>query len=167
MSLCGAFPTLFDLVDASSSGELDAVAEERYVEVVDQCYLCDVCYMAKCPYVPPHPWNVDFPHLMLRAKAAHFARQAPPPVRDRLLSSTDRIGSFATIPVVVQVVNAAANRSRARRWYREDAGGHPRTVAAVYASRTFRSSAAGSALDARCATASARPARSRCSPPAT
>jgi hypothetical protein len=25
--------------------------------------------MTKCPYVPPHPWNVDFPHLMLRAKA--------------------------------------------------------------------------------------------------
>jgi len=22
--------------------------------------------------VPPHPWNVDFPHLMLRAKAVKF-----------------------------------------------------------------------------------------------
>ena len=25
--------------------------------------------MTKCPYVPPHAWNLDFPHLMLRAKA--------------------------------------------------------------------------------------------------
>ena len=46
--------------------------KEDYWKVVDQCYLCDVCYMTKCPYVPPHPWNVDFPHLMLRAKAYKF-----------------------------------------------------------------------------------------------
>jgi len=36
---------------------------------VDHCYLCDLCFMTKCPYVPPHEWNLDFPHLMLRAKA--------------------------------------------------------------------------------------------------
>ena len=46
--------------------------KEKYWDVVDQCYLCDLCYMVKCPYVPPHPWNVDFPHLMLRAKAYQF-----------------------------------------------------------------------------------------------
>ena len=45
-----------------------------YAKVVDQCYLCDLCYMTKCPYVPPHPWNVDFPHLMLRAKAVKFRK---------------------------------------------------------------------------------------------
>ncbi len=47
-----------------------------YGQVVDQCYLCDMCYMTKCPYVPPHPWNVDFPHLMLRAKAVKYRRAA-------------------------------------------------------------------------------------------
>ena len=90
-------------------------------KVVDQCYLCDMCYMTKCPYVPPHPWNVDFPHLMLRAKAVKF-RKGGAKFRDRLLSSTDALGKLATIPVVVQFVNAA-NRSgaRARACMREGA----------------------------------------------
>ena len=61
VSLCNAFPTLFDLIDEGKSGEIDGVAKADYGKVVDQCYLCDVCYMTKCPYVPPHPWNVDFP----------------------------------------------------------------------------------------------------------
>ncbi len=66
--LCTAFPTLFDLVDNSRTMEVDGVDKRDFRKVVDQCYLCDMCYMTKCPYVPPHPWNVDFPHLMLRAK---------------------------------------------------------------------------------------------------
>ena len=68
-SLCNSFPLLFDAIDASPTGELDGVDRKVYWEVVDHCYLCDMCYMTKCPYVPPHPWNIDFPHLMLRAKA--------------------------------------------------------------------------------------------------
>jgi Fe-S oxidoreductase len=68
-NLCHSFPTLFDAIDESESMELDTVAKEVYWDVVDHCYLCDMCYMTKCPYVPPHEWNVDFPHLMLRAKA--------------------------------------------------------------------------------------------------
>jgi len=51
-------------------------------------HLFNMCYMTKCPYVPPHPWNVDFPHVMLRAKAVKF-RKARCGLRDRLLSSTD------------------------------------------------------------------------------
>jgi hypothetical protein len=70
-SLCNAFPTLFDAVDESPSGELDSVPKSKFGEVVDHCYLCDMCYVSKCPYVPPHPFNIDFPHLMLRA-AVHF-----------------------------------------------------------------------------------------------
>ena len=101
VSLCGAFPTLFDLVDASPTLEVDGVAKADYAKVVDQCYLCDVCYMTKCPYVPPHPWNLDFPHTMLRGKAIKF-RNRGASFRDRLLSGTDRLGKLATIPVVVQ-----------------------------------------------------------------
>ncbi len=108
-NLCNAFPTLFDAVDESASGEVDGVEKSVYWNVVDECYLCDMCYMSKCPYVPPHEWNVDFPHLMLRAKALHF-KQAGAPLRDRLLSDTKRIGSLAGIPVVSSVVNAV-NRS--------------------------------------------------------
>jgi Fe-S oxidoreductase len=117
VNLCGAFPTLFDLVDATSSGEVEAVAKANYVEVVDQCYLCDVCFMTKCPYVPPHAWNLDFPHLMLRAKAVAFRRTGGK-WRDRVLSSTDRLGSFAGIPIVTQTVNAA-NQSGAGRFVAE------------------------------------------------
>jgi Fe-S oxidoreductase len=105
VSLCNAFPTLFDLIDESASGEVDGVAKADYGKVVDQCYLCDVCYMTKCPYVPPHPWNLDFPHLMLRAKAVQFRKGTPTHFRDNTLASTDRNGKFATIPVVVQIVN--------------------------------------------------------------
>ncbi len=67
VSLCQSFPTLFDLIDESKTGEVDGVAKADYAKVVDQCYLCDLCYVTKCPYVPPHPWNLDFPHTMLRA----------------------------------------------------------------------------------------------------
>jgi glycerol-3-phosphate dehydrogenase subunit C len=93
------FPTLFDAVDASPTGELDGVPKAAYWQVVDHCYLCDMCYMTKCPYVPPHPWNVDFPHLMLRAKAVKFER-GQTSLRDKVLSSTDQVGSLAGIPVV-------------------------------------------------------------------
>src|SRR6476661_761176 len=106
VSLCTTFPTLFDLVDNSKTMEVDGVAKEDYAKVVDQCYLCDLCYMTKCPYVPPHPWNVDFPHLMLRAKAVKFSK-GDFTLRDRLLTRTDAAGKLATIPVVVQAVNAA------------------------------------------------------------
>src|SRR5918994_1703606 len=50
-----------------------------------------------------------FPNLMLRGKAHQFkAGTMKHPVRDRTLSSTDRNGKLATIPVVVQIVNASA-----------------------------------------------------------
>lgn len=114
VSLCGAFPTLFDLVDNSATMEVDDVAKVDYRKVVDQCYLCDICYMTKCPYVPPHPWNVDFPHLMLRAKARKFKTERVR-VRDRMLTSTDAVGKLATIPVVVHAVNAANRTPGLRR----------------------------------------------------
>src|SRR5512140_1285981 len=105
VSLCAAFPNLFDLVDESSTTEIDGVDRRDYWAVVDQCYLCDLCYMTKCPYVPPHEWNVDFPHTMLRAKAIKF-RSGRVSTGESLLASTDVHGSLAGIPVVVQVANA-------------------------------------------------------------
>jgi len=140
VNLCTAFPTLFDLVDESSTMEVDGVAKQDFWKVVDQCYLCDVCYMTKCPYVPPHDWNVDFPHLMLRAKAVKFKKQGAG-FRDRLLSSTDALGKLATIPVVVQTVNVL-NRNSAARGVMEKALGIAKDRQLPdYASRKFRSSA--------------------------
>jgi glycerol-3-phosphate dehydrogenase subunit C len=42
--------------------------------------------MTKCPYVPPHPWNVDCPNLMLRAKAAKYKR-GEVALRDKVISN--------------------------------------------------------------------------------
>ncbi len=140
VSLCNAFPTLFDLVDACSTMEVDGVAKADYAKVVDQCYLCDVCYMTKCPYVPPHPWNVDFPHLMLRGKAVKF-RQAQPTFRDRLLTGTDRLGKLSTIPVVVQMVNKVNSMPSMRGLMDRTLGIAREAALPTYANPTFRESA--------------------------
>ena len=76
-NLCDSFPRLFDLADNSPTGELDNVTPEQYKSVVDACTLCDMCFMTKCPYVPPHEFNLDFPHLMLRYRAADDKRGRP------------------------------------------------------------------------------------------
>jgi len=140
-NLCNAFPTLFDAIDAGESGELESVAKTVYWDVVDQCYLCDMCFMTKCPYVPPHPFNLDFPHLMLRAKAVKF-RKGEIKFRDRLLSSTDTMGKLATIPVVVQAVNAVNNTPATRKIMDSVLGIHRERKLPEYASPTFRSKAA-------------------------
>ncbi|MEO8386600.1 MAG: heterodisulfide reductase-related iron-sulfur binding cluster [Betaproteobacteria bacterium] len=140
VSLCTAFPTLFDLVDNSSTLEVDGVAKADFGKVVDQCYLCDMCYMTKCPYVPPHEWNVDFPHLMLRAKAVKF-RKGETGFRDKMLSSTDALGKLASIPVVVKVVNAANKNRVARSLMDSVLGIHKDRVLPEYDSAKFRATA--------------------------
>jgi glycerol-3-phosphate dehydrogenase subunit C len=113
-SLCQSFPTLFDAIDESPTLELDGVDKKVYWKVVEHCYLCDLCYMTKCPYVPPHPWNVDFPHLMLRAKAVR-TKKGDLSWRQRVLSSTDAVGSIVGIPVIADIANAANRNSLARK----------------------------------------------------
>ncbi|MDB5809370.1 MAG: putative ferredoxin [Betaproteobacteria bacterium] len=140
VNLCTAFPHLFDLIDEGKTGELDGVDKSKFGEVVDRCYLCDTCYMTKCPYVPPHPWNVDFPHVMLRAKAVKFKKNGAP-ARDKLLSATDAMGKLATIPVVVQFVNAANKSKLARGAMEKVLGVHHERVLPEYAAKKFRSSA--------------------------
>ncbi len=137
VSLCQSFPTLFDLVDESETMEVDGVAKDDYWRVVDHCYLCDLCYMSKCPYVPPHDWNVDFPHLMLRAKAVKF-RQGKTRLRDRVLASTDRVGSLVGIPVVNQVVNAVNRNAVGRGALQGILGVHREARVPEYHSRPLR-----------------------------
>jgi Fe-S oxidoreductase len=141
VSLCNAFPTLFDLVDESSTLEVDGVAKDDYWKVVDQCYLCDVCYLTKCPYVPPHPWNLDFPHLMLRAKAIQFRQGTPTQFRDKALSSTDRNGRLASIPVVVQMVNAATSSPTVRKVLEDRLGVDRQAWLPTFTDEPFRSHA--------------------------
>ncbi len=136
-SLCNSFPTLFDAVDESATGEVDGMPRKAYWDVVDHCYLCDMCYMTKCPYVPPHPWNVDFPHLMLRAKVAKF-KDGKVSTRDKILSATDTVGSLAGIPVVVQAVNAANRNATARKLLENVLGVHAQAPVPKYHSNTAR-----------------------------
>ena len=106
-NLCDSFPRLFDLIDNSSTGELDAVAKSDYKQVADACTLCDMCFMTKCPYVPPHEFNVDFPHLMLRYRAVE-AREGRVPFGQRELTRTDRNGKLAG--KVAPLANWASDR---------------------------------------------------------
>jgi glycerol-3-phosphate dehydrogenase subunit C len=137
VSLCHAFPTLFDLVDASKTMEIDGVDKADYPKVTEQCYLCDLCYQTKCPYTPPHPWNVDFPHLMLRAKAVAFERDGVP-LSSKILSSTRTVGKLASIPVVVQVINAANRNAGARQLLEKTMGVDAKARVPEYHSLTAR-----------------------------
>src|SRR5579862_1080587 len=105
-NLCDSFPRLFDMIDESPSGELDGVDPKNYAKVVEACTLCDMCFMTKCPYVPPHPFNIDFPHLMLRHRAAE-ARAGNISWADRALAETDRNGQVAR--PVAALANWASN----------------------------------------------------------
>ena len=137
VSLCQSFPTLFDLVDATADGEVHGVKKEAYWNVVDQCYLCDLCYMTKCPYTPPHPWNLDFPHLMLRAKAIKH-QNGEVGAKDKLLASTDTHGQFAGIPILVDVVNAVNRTKPARKLMNSQLGVHPDAWTPGFAEQRFR-----------------------------
>lgn len=138
VSLCQSFPTLFDLVDESDTMEVDGVDKSDYWKVVDHCYLCDLCYMTKCPYVPPHEWNIDFPHLMLRAKAVKY-KKGDVKTRDRILTSTDAVGTLAGIPVVAGIVNAANRTPVTRKLLESTLGVHADARLPEYHSKSLRS----------------------------
>ncbi len=136
-NLCNSFPLLFDAIDESDTMELDGVDKKVYWDVVDNCYLCDMCFMSKCPYVPPHEWDLDFPHLMLRAKAVKF-KKAEVKTRDKLITATDKIGQLASIPIVVNAVNASNKNATVRRLLDTTLGIHPDAILPDYHSKTAR-----------------------------
>ena len=105
VSLCNSFPSLFDLIDESKTLEVDGVDYTEFQTVFDNCYLCDLCFLTKCPYVPPHDWEIDFPHLMLRAKSIKFSKNNIK-LRDRLLTSTDILGKLFSNRILAPIVNS-------------------------------------------------------------
>jgi Fe-S oxidoreductase len=123
--------------------EVDGVAKADYMKVVDQCYLCDLCYMTKCPYTPPHEWNLDFPHLMLRAKAVKF-KKGEVSTRDKFLSDTDGLGKFAGIPIVTQTFNAVNKTKPVRALVENVLGVDKDAWLPEFATTKFRSNAAKS-----------------------
>lgn len=135
-NLCDSFPRLFDLIDESDSGELDSVASGGFAAVVDACTLCDMCFMTKCPYVPPHEFDLDFPHLILRYRAAEL-KAGRVNVFHRQLTRTDRNGRLASL--VAPLVNWACRVGNAltrpvMEWI---AGIHRAAALPRFCARTF------------------------------
>ena len=125
-------------MDESKTLEVNGVDRQDYWKVVNQCYLCDLCYMTKCPYVPPHAFNLDFPHTMLRAKAIKF-KNGDVGLGEKLLASTDVHGSLAGIPIVVQTVNAVNKTALARGVMESTLGVDKNAWLPALATRKFRS----------------------------
>ncbi len=94
-NLCDSFPKLFDLIDESPHEDVEHLDSQEFKPVVDACTLCDMCFMTKCPYVPPHEFDLDFPHMILRARAIEH-RKGQVSLADRELAKTDRNGKLAT-----------------------------------------------------------------------
>ncbi|MBX7164895.1 MAG: anaerobic glycerol-3-phosphate dehydrogenase subunit C [Pirellulales bacterium] len=105
---CQSFPTLFSAVDANDGDALTLEAEVAR-QVVDECFGCKLCYV-NCPYTPGegHEFQLDFPALMLRAKAQRVAREGVP-LRERMLADPDRLGRQGTL---LPVLSNAANKNR-------------------------------------------------------
>ncbi len=109
-NLCDSFPRLFDLVDESETGELDSVSSDGFKPVVEACTLCDMCFLTKCPYVPPHEFNLDFPHLMVRYRAVQL-KKGEISATERRLTETDKNGAIASH--VAGLANWASKRGNA------------------------------------------------------
>ncbi|MGE5369516.1 MAG: heterodisulfide reductase-related iron-sulfur binding cluster, partial [Chloroflexota bacterium] len=139
-NLCDSFPRLFDLVDESKSGELDTVESKDFKRVVDACTLCDMCFLTKCPYVPPHEFNLDFPHLILRYRAAEAKKNGVGAI-DRALTETDRNGKWATL--ICGAVNWATRRGSPLRGLEEKVAGIDKDAEIPeYASKSLEAKAA-------------------------
>ena len=123
-SLCDSFPRLFDLIDESETGELDSVESAGFKSVVDACTLCDMCFMTMCPYTPPHEWDVDFPHLMLRHRAADRRAGRRHTTASRRLAETDKNGRLARALAPVMNWGSARGNTLTRTLMQAAAGVH-------------------------------------------
>jgi glycerol-3-phosphate dehydrogenase subunit C len=136
-NLCDSFPRLFDLVDGSPTEELDGVKSEDFKPVVDACTLCDLCFMTKCPYVPPHEFNLDFPHLMLRYRAVEQKLGKAPSGLAAELTETDRNGMLAKLaPGIANWASDVENKA-ARVVMEKTAGVHREAVLPRYHGKSF------------------------------
>ena len=96
LPLCPSFKVLFDRMDVEAvDGDVEKLPAADVKEVVDLCYQCKLCFN-HCPYTPPHRWEVDFPRLMLRARAAE-ARRRGVTLQDRLLGNADLVGRLGSL----------------------------------------------------------------------
>jgi glycerol-3-phosphate dehydrogenase subunit C len=141
-NLCDSFPRLFDLIDSSPDEDVEHLNSEQFDPVVEACTLCDMCFMTKCPYVPPHPFMLDFPHLMLRHRfvAAKAGKRNKEYVQ-RQLAEMDRNAALAR-PVAPLVNWASAKDNKLTRPLLDKAAGIDRGASLpTFAGLTFVSAA--------------------------
>ena len=96
----GEHASIADPALANLGDPVKALSDADRRQVVDECYECRLCFNI-CPYHPPHRFDLDFPRLMLRAKALRARAEGVKWV-DRLLSRVDLMGTMACLaaPVV-------------------------------------------------------------------
>ena len=133
-ALCDSFPRLFDLIDEAPTQELDSVDPKNFKSVVDACTQCDMCFLTKCPYVPPHEFNIDFPHLMLRHRAME-ERQGKVAFADKQLAAIDRNGTLAGLIAPVANWVTSQDNKTVGPMVRAAAGLHPDAALPTYASQ--------------------------------
>lgn len=139
-NMCDSFPRLFDLIDESPQEDVEHLASEDFKPVVEACTLCDMCFMQKCPYVPPHPFMLDFPHLMLRHRFAE-AKQGKTDFVQRQLAEMDRNGTAARF--AAPIVNWASDTSNtaARAVMEKTLGIDAKATLPKFHARTFTAAA--------------------------
>ena len=144
-NLCDSFPRLFDLIDNAPGEELHGVDSSEFKSVVDACTLCDMCFMTKCPYVPPHEFNLDFPHLMLRYRAAEL-RQGKVGFAERQLTKTDRNGRLAGMVAPLANWASATDNNLTRPLMEAAAGIHRQAALPKFNGKTFVARAKAAAI---------------------
>ena len=135
-NLCDSFPKLFDMIDESKNEDVESLSSEQFEPVVDACTLCDMCFMTKCPYVPPHDFDLDFPHLMLRYRTAQ-KKLNKLPTAPAQLAQIDRNAKIGVM--LSSIINWASNIKNKflRKILEIIAGIDMRARLPVYNSETF------------------------------
>lgn len=134
-NLCPSFPALFEGADAADDAGATALPMAVKERVVDLCFQCKVCYDV-CPYKPPHRYDLDFPRLILRARAQRARREGVRP-SDRFLGDPDRTGRLAT-GRVAPFVNWSMRARPVRRLMERAVGVDRRRRLPRFARVTFR-----------------------------
>ncbi|MDP4198402.1 MAG: heterodisulfide reductase-related iron-sulfur binding cluster [Bacteroidota bacterium] len=146
-NLCPPFSDIFDRIEAeddkltaagkTSESAVHHLTKADYDHTVDYCYQCKLCY-PKCPYTPPHEYQLDFPRLLLRADAIKTKEHGKPiksRLRDFVTGDTDRAGAIgAAIP---GLMNWGAKNPLARTAMEVTIGIDRRKKLPEYARETF------------------------------
>ncbi|HZV11794.1 MAG TPA: ferredoxin, partial [Candidatus Kapabacteria bacterium] len=124
-NLCPSFTDLFDRIDViddeqekagrGSDNPALALTDAEFDHVTDVCYQCKICYV-KCPYTPPHEYQLDFPRLLLRWQAIQTKAKGGNALQNIALGNTNTLGAIGKrIPALMNW----ANKNPLTRWMME------------------------------------------------